>query len=132
MELLALGKPIKKPPRSDERDGELFCGTPLAVYGFSGAGQTFLVEGRLFDNETNTSLYTTSVTTSALDEYLQYNSIVGYGSGSRIRFQFRKSCTVSYLLWDVGAGSTSFVDKVDVASDTWTPYGQVGWIIIWS
>lgn len=28
MELLALGKPIKKPPRSDERDGELFCGTP--------------------------------------------------------------------------------------------------------
>jgi hypothetical protein len=26
MELLALGKPIKKPPRSDERDGELFCG----------------------------------------------------------------------------------------------------------
>ena len=27
MELLALGKPIKKPPRSDERDGELFCGT---------------------------------------------------------------------------------------------------------
>lgn len=27
MKLLALGKPIKKPPRSDERDGELFCGT---------------------------------------------------------------------------------------------------------
>lgn len=27
MELLALGKPIKKPPCSDERDGELFCGT---------------------------------------------------------------------------------------------------------
>ena len=27
MELLALHKPIKKPPRSDERDGELFCGT---------------------------------------------------------------------------------------------------------
>jgi hypothetical protein len=36
MELLALGKPIKKPPRSDERDGELFCGTglgePLEIY----------------------------------------------------------------------------------------------------
>ena len=27
MELMALCKPIKKPPRSDERDGELFCGT---------------------------------------------------------------------------------------------------------
>lgn len=27
MELLALDKPIKKPPRSDERDGDLFCGT---------------------------------------------------------------------------------------------------------
>lgn len=27
MELLALDKPIKKPPRSDERDGELFYGT---------------------------------------------------------------------------------------------------------
>ena len=27
MELLALGNPIKKPPRSDEGDGELFCGT---------------------------------------------------------------------------------------------------------
>ena len=29
MKLLALGKPIKKPPRSDERDGELFCGTAI-------------------------------------------------------------------------------------------------------
>ena len=27
MELLVLHKAIKKPPRSDERDGELFCGT---------------------------------------------------------------------------------------------------------
>ena len=29
MELLALDKPIKKPPRSDARDGDLFCGTQL-------------------------------------------------------------------------------------------------------
>ena len=31
MKLLALGKPIKKPPCSDERDGELFCGTSPIV-----------------------------------------------------------------------------------------------------
>lgn len=35
MELLALDKPIKKPPRSDERDGDLFCGTHSGS--FSGA-----------------------------------------------------------------------------------------------
>ena len=28
---MALGKPIKKPPRSDERDGELFCGTDILI-----------------------------------------------------------------------------------------------------
>lgn len=36
MELMALCKPIKKPPRSDERDGELFCGTQEGIYGIRG------------------------------------------------------------------------------------------------
>lgn len=41
MELLALGKPIKKPPRSDERDGDLFCGTAPVfsqIFNHNGSG----------------------------------------------------------------------------------------------
>ena len=38
MKLLALNKAMKKPPRSDEGDGELFCGTDeLSVYSLGGA-----------------------------------------------------------------------------------------------
>lgn len=47
MELLALCKPIKKPPRSDEGDGELFCGTvPHEMF-----SQYIYPCGYSFDNE---------------------------------------------------------------------------------
>lgn len=63
MELLALHNSIKKPPRSDERDGELFCGTDklsfyFYCYGTSSTGQVQIVSAE----EKKTNIVTLSGT----------------------------------------------------------------------
>lgn len=67
MELLALDKPIKKPPRSDERDGDLFCGTDklsfyFYCYGTSSTGQVQIVSAA----EKKTNIVTLSGTDHTL------------------------------------------------------------------
>lgn len=52
MELLALYKAIKKPPRSDERDGELFCGTTAYAAVNKGNGVSFTIPANTLNGDT--------------------------------------------------------------------------------
>ena len=89
MKLLALGKPIKKPPRSDERDGELFCGTVYTAVN-KGNGVSFTIPANTLngdiayvicwaDQAHNQLSHTTSSGTLSLVDWT-YND---YSGGSR-------------------------------------------------
>lgn len=108
-------------------------GTPLAVYGYSCAVNQLLLTGHSFSDNTDVRQYITSMdTTISLDDYLVCYPNVSYGSGSRVRFQTKIDCEVSYQYYDISAGTYGIKDHVAITAGTWMPDGQVGWIIIWS
>lgn len=88
MKLLALHKPIKKPPRSDERDGELFCGTAVSAFsiqiaGSGGAGNVFLCayEPTTGRNVTTVSGYSTTSPVITLSDYTMQRLAYGTAPG---------------------------------------------------
>ena len=131
MELLALGKPIKKPPRSDERDGELFCGTTLPPLYFASGVASY---GR---NITMTSgLYTKGTaiiqTVSHGETYQGVFSLDGissakisgsfgyYGANAISKDGLTVSVPVNGTVFDVSNYDILFINQTDISGSSYS------------
>ena len=114
MELLALGQPIKKPPRSDERDGELFCGTA-----------EFIPEGKCFEYYGVKFIDLPTASSPATSYQIAGTGFI-FNAQDATKFYFKSSsnCQCEYIsngevpTWSwIGGGSTYTAITIDQSYD---------------